>query len=186
MAVKTFSDGVALPASDINTYLTNGGWVYISQTDLGGNTAVNIDGCFTATYDNYMIQISNFRGASAGYLYVQTRSGSPATTDTGTNYVYVENIGGQNINQTSWRWIYAYNTTDRGNATVNVYNPFDSATGTAYNVNGQARNSTTGFLTFLGAGQKQTQSSDTGIRLTHSGGAVAMNGIITILGQRKA
>lgn len=183
MAVYTFSQGEKLTANLTNTYLNNGGWVYISQTDLGGNTAVNIDGCFTSTYDNYQIIISNFRGASAGYLVVQTRSAG--ITDTGTNYVYAENLGGQNINQTSWRWIYAYNTTDRGNATVNVYNPLDSGTGTSYNENGQARNSTTGFLAFYSVGQKQTQSADNGLRFTHSGGAVAMNGLITILGQRK-
>lgn len=184
MAIKTFVSGEILTASDTNTYLNNGGWVYITSVDLGGNTAVNLDGCFTATYDTYQVIISNFRGASAGYLYVQTRSSG--TTDTGTNYVYTENLGGQNIDQVAWRWIYAYNTTDRGNATVNVYNPFDSATGTSYNESGQARNSTTSFLSFYGTGQKETQTSDTGLRFTHSGGAVAMNGLITVLGQRKA
>lgn len=183
MAVKTFSTGEVLTAADTNTYLNNGGWVYISQTDLGGNTAVNIDGCFTATYDNYQVVINSFRGASAGYLIVQTRAS--AVTDTGTNYVYTENLGGQNINQTSWRWTYAYNTTDRGNAIVTIFDPFTSATGTAYNSMGQARNSTTGFLNLLSMGQKQTQTSDTGLRFTHSGGAVAMNGLITIFGQRK-
>jgi hypothetical protein len=186
MAVKTFTTGEVLTAADTNTYLANSGWVYVTSVDLGGNTAVNIDGCFTATYDSYVVVISNFRGASAGYLYAQTRSGSPASTDTGANYVYTENLGGQNIDQVTWRWIYAYNTTDRGNATVNIYEPFNSATGTSYNEFGQARNSTTGFLNFIGAGQKETQTSDTGLRFTHSGGAVAMNGLITIFGVRKA
>jgi len=186
MAVKTFTTGEVLTAADTNTYLNNGGWVYITSVDLGGNTAVNVDGCFSATYDTYQIVISNFRGASAGYLYIQTRSGSPASTDTGTNYVYVENLGGQNIDQVAFRWVYAYNTTDRGNAIVTVFEPFNSATGTAYNSAGQMRNSTTSFFYLLSAGQKETQSSDTGLRFTHSGGAVAMNGLITILGQRKA
>ena len=56
MAIKTFSDGVALPASDINTYLTNSGLVFVkSQTVGSGVTSVTVSDAFSSTYDNYKI-----------------------------------------------------------------------------------------------------------------------------------
>ena len=184
MAIKQFSTGEVLTAADTNTYLANSGWVYVTSVDFAGNTATNVDGCFTATYDTYQVVVSGYRAASAGYLYVQTRAS--AVTDTGTNYVYNENFGAANINETSWRLAFAYNTTDRTNTTIMVYNPFSSATGTMVNSAYSARNGTAAFFTQMAGGQKQTQTSDTGLRFTSSAGAVAMNGIITIYGARKS
>jgi hypothetical protein len=152
--------------------------------DLAGNTAVNIDGCFTSTYDTYQIVVNGYRAASAGYLWVQTRASG--TTDAGANYVYNENFGTTNINELNWRWAYAYNTTDRSNSITTIYNPFSSATGTMCSTSYSARNGTSAFFTNFTGGQKQTQTSDTGLRLTSSAGAVAMNGTVTILGVRKA
>ena len=168
------------------TAVGNSGLVYITSVDFAGNTAINIDGCFTSTYDTYQVIVSNYNSATTGYLWVQTRSGSPASTDTGANYVFNESFGAANTGQTYWRLAYTYNSTDRTNATINIYQPFNSATGTSCNSIYSARNSTSTFFTNLTAGQKQTQSSDTGLRFTSSAGAVALNGLVTILGVRKA
>ena len=183
MAIKTFTTGEVLTAADTNTYLANSGWTYVTSVDFAGATAVNVDGCFTATYDTYQVVVSGYRAASSGYLYVQTRAS--AVTDTGTNYVYNENFGAANINETLWRMAYAYNATDRTNTIITVYNPFSSSTGTQVNCLYSARNGTASFFTNLLSGQKQTQTSDTGLRFTSSAGAVAMNGIVTIYGARK-
>ena len=184
MAVKTFTTAEVLTSADTNTYLANSGWVYVTSVDFAGNTATNIDGCFTSTYDTYQVVINGYRAASAGYLYVQTRAS--AVTDTGTNYVYNENFAAANINETSWRLAFAYNTTDRTNAIINVYNPLSTATGTMVNSVYSARNGAAAWFTQLTGGQKQTQTADTGLRFTSSAGAVAMNGIVTIYGARKA
>lgn len=85
MAVKTFTDSTSLPASDINTYLTNSGLVYITQaTVVGTPTTLTIDNCFTSTYENYRIVIK-YNSATAGYpaVYINWRaSGSTAATAT--------------------------------------------------------------------------------------------------------
>ena len=55
MAVKSnFTDGTALPASDINTYLTNGGLVYVTSATVGTAVAsVTVSSAFNSTYDAY-------------------------------------------------------------------------------------------------------------------------------------
>ena len=56
MAIKTFTAGSVLTASDTNTFLANSGLVYVkSQTVGSGVSSVTISDCFSATYDNYKI-----------------------------------------------------------------------------------------------------------------------------------
>jgi hypothetical protein len=56
MAIKTFSDGNSLPASDINTYLTNSGLVYVKSQTVGtGVSTVTVSNAFSADCDNYKI-----------------------------------------------------------------------------------------------------------------------------------
>ena len=83
MAIKTFSDGNSLPASDINTYLTNSGLVYVAGGALS-STATNFQGCFTSAYANYRIVIGGFGSSIVGYLAFQMLNG--ATPETGANY----------------------------------------------------------------------------------------------------
>ena len=52
MAVKTFSVGETLTASDTNTYLTNGGLVYITEGTASNTSAVDVNSVFSSTYDN--------------------------------------------------------------------------------------------------------------------------------------
>ena len=57
MAVKSnFTDGTALPASEINTYLTNSGLVYVTSATVGtAVSSVTVSSAFSSTYDNYRI-----------------------------------------------------------------------------------------------------------------------------------
>lgn len=67
MAVKTFSAGTVLTASDTNTYLNNGGLVYIKQVTVGsGVSSVDVTSCFSATYSNYRVVLNNVGGVSSG------------------------------------------------------------------------------------------------------------------------
>ena len=60
MAVKSnFTTGDVLTASDVNTYLTNGGLVYVTSQTVGtGVSSVTISSAFSSTYDNYLVQYS--------------------------------------------------------------------------------------------------------------------------------
>lgn len=72
MAVKTFTSGAILTASDTNTYLANAGLVYVTSVTVGsGVTSIPVTGCFSSTYDNYRV-LYNIQSASAnGNLMLQ-------------------------------------------------------------------------------------------------------------------
>ena len=56
MAVKTFTTGEVLTASDTNTYLNNGGLVYITSATVGtAVSSVTVSNVFSSTYENYRI-----------------------------------------------------------------------------------------------------------------------------------
>ena len=69
MAIKTFTTGEVLTASDTNTYLANSGLVYVKQQTVGsGVTSVTVTDAFSATYDNYKIIYSNGATNVSGVL----------------------------------------------------------------------------------------------------------------------
>jgi len=86
MAIKTFATGEVLTASDTNTYLANSGLVYVTNF-TGTNTAVvNVDNCFTSTYDNYLLVIQSMTSHGNGFIpQIQFRYAGP-TTQTTTYY----------------------------------------------------------------------------------------------------
>jgi len=64
MAVKTFTTGEVLTAADTNTYLNNGGLVYIKSQTIGTTvTSVTVTSAFSSEYDNYKIIVA---GGSTG------------------------------------------------------------------------------------------------------------------------
>lgn len=66
MAVKTFTTGEVLTAADTNTYLNNGGLVYITSQTVGSAvSSVTVSNCFSSTYDNYRIIYSGGAGSAA-------------------------------------------------------------------------------------------------------------------------
>ena len=71
MAVKTFTTGEVLTSADTNTYLNNGGLVYITQVALTSGTSVTVSNCFSSTYNSYRV-VGNFSrdGASTGYAFL--------------------------------------------------------------------------------------------------------------------
>lgn len=86
MAVKTFTSGAVLTASDTNTYLNNGGLVYIGSTSYTNATAVNVNNVFTSTYRNYLIVGSHNPSASLDGFRMRLRASG--TDQTGANYQY--------------------------------------------------------------------------------------------------
>lgn len=81
MAVKTFTTGEVLTASDTNTYLNNGGLVYITEAVATSGTALSVNNCFTSTFDNYLIEITGLPTAPSYGVTIRLRaSGSDANT----------------------------------------------------------------------------------------------------------
>jgi hypothetical protein len=85
MAIKTFTTGEVLTASDTNTYLANSGLVYITSTSVTSGSSVSINNCFTSTYDNYRVVVSNLKTTSSVSLSLRLRASS---SDNNTNYQY--------------------------------------------------------------------------------------------------
>lgn len=78
MAIKTFTTGEVLTASDTNTYLANAGLVYIkSVTIVSGASTTPVTNCFSSTYDNYRVVINGVQTSAALGLCI--RLGSTAT-----------------------------------------------------------------------------------------------------------
>lgn len=77
MSIKTFSDAVALPASDINTYLANSGLVYVSSGSFTAATLFDITG-FSSTYNYYRLEFRAQRVDTTGAstIYAQLYNGA--------------------------------------------------------------------------------------------------------------
>ena len=87
MAVKSnFASGDVLTASDVNTYLTNGGLVYVNQTSFSATNLVTLDNIFTSTYTHYKAIVSITTASANGSVLLRMRTGG--TTNTSSNYAW--------------------------------------------------------------------------------------------------
>lgn len=78
MAIKTFTSGEVLTASDTNTYLANAGLVYVTSTTIGSAvSSVTVSNCFSSTYDNYRIQVTG--GTASGNFVMKLQVGASTT-----------------------------------------------------------------------------------------------------------
>lgn len=118
MAVKTFTSGEVLTAADTNTYLNNGGLVYITQGTVSGATALSFTSQLSATYANYRVVFtpSARQTAAQNQINLRVRSGS---TDLATGNKY----------QWSRMYYYTGGTGSSGSVTANEINISDSNTG---------------------------------------------------------
>jgi len=85
MAVKTFTTGEVLTSADTNTYLANSGLVYVTSTTATSGANISMNGCFSSTYRNYRVVISNLTTTGVAASSIRLRSG---TTDATTSYYY--------------------------------------------------------------------------------------------------
>jgi len=87
MAIKTFTTGEVLTASDTNTYLANSGLVYVTSVVVPTSPAQNtisVSNCFTSTYDNYKITWTG--GVSVGAEAVSVNLLPTSVTGWNTSY----------------------------------------------------------------------------------------------------
>mgnify|MGYP007046842015 CR=1 FL=1 len=79
MAIKTFTTGEVLTASDTNTYLANAGLVFVKSQAVGGTNvaSVVVTGAFSSTYDNYFVTWQG--GSMSGDTALKLQLGSTVT-----------------------------------------------------------------------------------------------------------
>jgi hypothetical protein len=184
MAIKTFTTGEVLTASDTNTYLANSGLVYITATSYSAATSVNINNCFSSTYDNYRILIASTNGSVDGQILLRMRVGgtdASGATDydysaSQYNYGTMLNLGSSSGGSSA---VIGYKVaTYPSSMSLDFYNPFIAAN-TLFSGVGQY----TGLILGSGGQHKQAVSYD-GFSLIS--GAGNMTGKVTIMGYRKA
>ena len=90
MAIKSFTTGEVLTASDTNLYLNNGGLVYITGGSVAAGTILTADSVFTSTYENYRLVITQVQIGTAGRALRLNYRASGAINNT-TNYDYAYN-----------------------------------------------------------------------------------------------
>lgn len=187
MAIKTFTAGSVLTASDTNTYLANAGLVYVAgKTFTTTSSAQQIDNCFTSTYDNYLITFAGV-GSTTGSDFVNGRlvdGTSPISTGIYYHsYAYSGTSAmttGFQGSQTQWRVGLIGDT-----ATSFVWNLF----------NPQAATKTVGTSTYMSSATNDFFNGNNGQMVNNSTqyegiyfypGSGTWSGTITVYGYRKA
>ena len=184
MAVKTFTTGEVLTAADTNTYLNNGGLVYIkSQTIGSGVSTVTVSDAFSATYDNYRIIVNG--GAASTDINFGLRLGSTTTGyyEVGL-YTQISSTAVAaytNSNAAVWSSV-GYGSADGLQSTIELRDPFNADQTVIDALATQIR--TTGYVNRRN-GYLANTASYTAFTLIPNAGTLT-GGTITVYGYRKA
>ena len=183
MAVKTFTTGEVLTAADTNTYLNNGGLVWIATTDFGSTTTPFINGCFSSTYAHYRVLISAY-GSVGSDVRLRLRYGT-STVENGAVYDRFGFASGATVavsnaaDQTS-AFIMTTDATStiKAMAVIDIFNP-NIAANTNMMIQGWGANN--GSLVFYN-NRVQTTTQYTGLEMTQDSGTLV--GRIDVYGYR--
>jgi hypothetical protein len=185
MAIKTFTTGEVLTASDTNTYLANSGLVFIKQQTIGNAvSSVAVTSAFSTDYDNYRIIISGTVVNLVGSSAFITINGSTGSTYSANGFYMAPSsstLNGYAQNQTAvgfWLGV----TGGTSSISFDIMNPFLAK---ATNVVGQSASSTGAgyYNTFMGADSNAASSTGFTVIQTTSN---LTGGIITVFGYRKS
>ena len=142
---------------------SSGSLVYITGASPSGSSAVNINNCFTSTYQNYLI-VFNLLGSTGTNLSMRLRNSG--TDVTASNYSYF----GQSIqpNGTSGAWYNANGSkwdvndlsTVKTTGTITIMNPQETNYTTAQVNTTRLTNGTTGRFITQGFTNNASLSSD--------------------------
>lgn len=188
MAVKSnFAAGDTLTASDVNTYLTNGGLVYVTTSTFTTSATVTVSNCFTSTYDSYQVLITTTAFSGNPNFYFQlTTSGTAAATNYYWGANYITSGGGSGVSSASAGTAvgpaYCSSATPLGYQKIMLYGPA-IAQATAYDFV-DIHNDTGGYVSRTGSGVHSTATAYDGIKFSVSTGT--MTGVVTVYGLRKA
>ena len=191
-------DGQVIYETDTDkTLVWNGtGWVFLStsRANAGGldfitasgaqsaqaNIAVN--SCFSSTYNNYRVVITNLILSSAANLQIRLRSGTTDTSGTGYHNTRIESnnagtVSGIGLNATSyWSPSYISNSTDGTSIVMDFLRPFESIATMATSQSVRT-DSTTSLTTVTGSHYHNTATSFDGFNIVPASGTVTCNNI---------
>lgn len=188
MAIKTFTTGEVLTASDTNTFLANAGLVYITSTTVGsGVSSVTVSNCFSSTYDNY--RIIYMGGSASASENLKFQFGPSSVSGYNANYYQIvhysfwngtssNNVAGSN-NATTWPYV-GYHDSDSVRFSADVFNP-NVAEWASFSSAPYLAPASGGFC----VGVQQNNGQYTGFTLTPGSGTLT-GGTITVYGYRKA
>lgn len=131
MAIKTFTTGEVLTAADTNAYLANSGLTYVTSTTLSAASTISVNNCFSSTYDNYKIVLTDISPSNTVDVRFNFATGGTINT-TGNYWMANTFISGTSISvneetsQNSFRCVFS-----QGGSTavawMDVVNPFGTA-----------------------------------------------------------
>lgn len=180
MAVKTFTTGEVLTAADTNTYLNNGGLVYIKSQTIGtAVSSVTVSNAFSSTYDNYRVTVSGVTTSVADTV-MQGQIGAATSGYNSAMRLYKLGSGDVTLAQSSAANFYC--AVHDSNNTVTVFDVF-SPNLARYTVWSGGAFGYLSQFTFGGELQNTTQYTD--ITFTAFSGTYT-GGTITVYGYRKA
>jgi hypothetical protein len=186
MAVKTFTTGEVLTAADTNTYLNNGGLVYVKSTTVGSAvSSVTVSDAFSSTYDNYRIVINGVVMSSGGGGIRITLG----TVAAGANYYWggsytdiaTAAVTGSRGNNVGY---FLFGTSTGSNAfsnSLDVLNPYAAARTTFPPTIAYLETGTIGY----NIGFHNADTSYTAF-IVHTATGTMTGGTITVYGYRKA
>lgn len=185
MAIKTFASGEILTASDTNTYLANSGLVYVTSTTFSGTT-VNVNNCFTASYDNYrvIIEVATITGNVVPLLQMRTgttNTGGTAYAYSGADFLPASVSSQGNTATSSWR-IGAHSAGAAGVDVIEFYNPY-AAKYTGFTATTQGSYTPDSRFLVMAGGYLGNTTSYDGFSWQVGG---TCTGTITVFGYRKA
>jgi len=190
MAVKTFTTGEVLTASDTNTYLANSGLVYVTTANATSGTTISVNSCYTSTYTNYRV-IAQGNVGTGGEITMRFRASgsddSAANYKWGRTYFRLDNgASGVGGSVTASECTIGLAVASTQFFTVfDVFSP-QAATQTMWSTQPYMEPNTATTNSYLGfaAGQKNTTSQYDGMTLFFPGTISSVT--ITIMGYRKA
>jgi len=163
------------------------GLVHIKTVSTGGAvSSINVDDCFSADYNAYRI-IFNLAGSSDNRIMdIRLRVGG--ADETGSIYRRQTIVGDGStpttvraVNESSWRFIQRFGTINAYNSSLEIYNPFEAQSTTAFNPDISVP--TGNIAVIVSAYGINNSTSYTGFTGIIQSGTV--NGSITVLGYRK-
>ena len=198
MAIKTFTTGEVLTASDTNTYLANSGLVLINPTSVtngtvtsgqgtvrvaGTATTVTINGVFSATYEDYLI-VSKLSFTGGDAVIQMATGGTPANTNYNYSMMQAYDGAGVTTTRTTAATSHIFMSNGGGvyqSCTVDLFQPF-LAQPTLLQVNNLRNDGAyTVPANYLWYGNHSTATSYDGFRITAGGN---MTGTIAVFGRR--
>jgi hypothetical protein len=187
MAIKTFTTGEVLTASDTNTYLANSGLVYISTTTMSTATTQFV-GAFTDTYTNYRAVFS-YTTSSGTATYLRWLVGTtPQTGNMISQDMYiVYSAGTFNASGRADQFgtFIAAFPTYPSTVTVDFFSPQASTYSSYSSQVGTVGVSSTDSRLAIFGGRNIATTQMTGFEIT-TASAITLSGTMTLYGYRKA